>query len=655
MVDPGETSEQAARRELREETGVELGELTSVLEAKSPKDGRPVHIYRASSWSGHAHPAELGTRIAWMSPRALFQQAKLYQPTLRQLRRIGALRPAKKAMTAMSDNTTPIAAESNKRQAARQARMRKRKGLDSKPDGRKPVGNSVHIRADVAPGGSIHVRHHMTNRAFYDGEGVQLSDEAKGAAPKFWNQIATMGAFAGHPAGPFKLDQKAFDEIIGNFKATRNRSIPVDYEHASEQDATSGSIPTSGAPAVGWITELKVEGDGLWGLFDWLEPARSQVREGKYKFLSPAIRFGAKDRVTGKPIGARMTSVALTNVPFLDGMQPLAAKDGGEGAAAPAAGAVIAARGLDSLVHQPHEYMPKVRSALGVHPLTSCSDCMGHLDRLRDCCMKAGPNGLHEGEDLSKYTTPLRDLVQCAPGDSWEMVFDRVEDMIGAAMDDEDGDGPSGAAALRDAAATATTTTTAEDDMTDQAILLREANDKVLAVTTERDTLATQLKDAKTALGAIEARIKELEPKLVQMKEVETQVADLKDTVTKQEEELKGLRTWKSERLESDVKADVEIAFDTYAEARQLKDVDKPHMLAMAKAAPEAFKAMYPFVKESERHLLRRKTPTEPRPIASQARAISLSTRAKEIVAEKAKSGIHITHSDAMILASAEV
>jgi phage I-like protein len=171
----------------------------------------------------------------------------------------------------------------------------------------------------------------MTTRGFWGGEGVRLLDNSADPATPVWIQIAKSGSFAGHVAGPFELNTQIFNEIITNFRATQNRRICVDFEHASEQDATSGSIPTLGAPAQGWIIDLRIQASDLWGLVEWLEPARSYIRQGKYPWVSPAIRFGSRDRVTGKPIGARLSSVALTTQPFLDGMQAVAAKDTASG------------------------------------------------------------------------------------------------------------------------------------------------------------------------------------------------------------------------------------------------------------------------------------------------------------------------------------
>lgn len=162
---------------------------------------------------------------------------------------------------------------------------------------------------------------------------VALDAKAGDSDGPVWNQIAKVGQWSGHPSGPFQLTPAHFAEIVANFKNTTNRKIPVDFEHASEQDPREGSIPTLGAPAQGWIIELDNRGaEGLWGLFEWLEPARGYVKERKYQFFSPTIRFGSRDPVTGVR-GCRMSSGALTNQPFLDGMKPLAAKDIDSGAA----------------------------------------------------------------------------------------------------------------------------------------------------------------------------------------------------------------------------------------------------------------------------------------------------------------------------------
>ncbi len=156
---------------------------------------------------------------------------------------------------------------------------------------------------------------------------VALDSKEHDTDKPVWIQIAKVGQWSGHPAGPFQLSSKDFDEMIRSFRGTTNQMIPIDFEHASEMPAHAGTIPFTGAPAQGWIVDLDNRGaQGLWALVRWLEPARTYIKEGKYRFFSPTIRFNSPDPKTGQR-GCRLSSGALTNQPFLDGMAPLAAKD----------------------------------------------------------------------------------------------------------------------------------------------------------------------------------------------------------------------------------------------------------------------------------------------------------------------------------------
>jgi hypothetical protein len=140
-------------------------------------------------------------------------------------------------------------------------------------------------------------------------------------------QVARPGSFKGHPQGGFVMDGETFAGIIRNFEASKNRRIPVDYEHATEMVSAPGVLQ-HGAPAVGWVTSLSMRGEDLWATVDWVDPAAVEaIRSGRYAYCSPAVVFGAVDPESGASIGARLTSVALTNRPFLDGMEPLTARD----------------------------------------------------------------------------------------------------------------------------------------------------------------------------------------------------------------------------------------------------------------------------------------------------------------------------------------
>lgn len=191
------------------------------------------------------------------------------------------------------------------------------------PAPRAPRRRKTRVVLDHPDHGRIEI-HHM--RAV-ELDVTALAD-ASGPTKRVWIQLAKVGQFAGHSAGPFELNAKVFADIVTNFKTTQNRAVPIDFEHASEADATSGSVPVLGAPAVGWIVDLDNRGEaGLWACVEWGARAAEYIKSGAYRYISPAVRFASRDRVTGKTIGARLTSAGLTNQPFLDGMQPLAASD----------------------------------------------------------------------------------------------------------------------------------------------------------------------------------------------------------------------------------------------------------------------------------------------------------------------------------------
>lgn len=301
------------------------------------------------------------------------------------------------------------------------------------------------------------------------GDLVTMTSAAVPEAGPVWTPIARQGDFQGHSAGPFKMTLGTFNEIIANFRK-HPEELPFDFEHATHADPSSGSIPHSGAPAQGWIKDLKVEDGKLWALVEWGELARDYIKAGKYKYVSPTIAFGAKDRESGKPIGARLLSAALTNLPFLSGLGQVAAKD----------------------MHD-------------------------------------------DGSD------------------------EDAEDNDSAAADHTD----------------------EEDDNMEAAQALKDTEAK-LAVMSDKHALADE--KARTA------------EKIVTAKDAE---------ITTLKAENNGLMAWKTAREEKDQTAEIEVAFETYKDQRKLTDDMRGPMLAMLKAAPDAFRTMYPTVAVGHRHLLR--------------------------------------------------
>ncbi len=167
---------------------------------------------------------------------------------------------------------------------------------------------------------------------------IRLAGEIAGSDAR-WVQVAVEGEFLGYtlPNGQqgFEFTREIFDEVVANIKGHPSFNgtegiVPWDFDHASASPSTSGARPMVGAPSVGWSSDAEVRaGSGgkseLWMLTEFAEPARGYVKSGQYKWASVVLNFSSIDKVTGKPSGALVSSIALTNRPFIEGMEQLVA------------------------------------------------------------------------------------------------------------------------------------------------------------------------------------------------------------------------------------------------------------------------------------------------------------------------------------------
>jgi phage I-like protein len=199
--------------------------------------------------------------------------------------------------------------------------------------------------------------------------------------------MATLDAGAGEAAGKvriplavtgtwvrgsnkFSITPDDLESIVHNFRERQNGEINVDYDHASEMPevAAGGPIPSAGrivgidAPEkLGANSELRIANREsgppfvahtsrsiLWGWFEPTERARTLVMNREYRYISPAIDWGAKNKRTGKPQGATLTSVALTNRPFLEEMPQIRLSDPGYSLVDPTAETTDAPEGAAS-------------------------------------------------------------------------------------------------------------------------------------------------------------------------------------------------------------------------------------------------------------------------------------------------------------------
>lgn len=518
--------------------------------------------------------------------------------------------------------TKPKTYDAAAQRRAKRAEVKKAKAekRDAKAKLRK---RSIKVSADLAPGGSLHVRH-MSLRTYPDSAPILLSDAGEGDAPDaVWIQLAKQGTFAGHPSGKtFKLDATIFGQIVTNFRANLDGRLPIDFEHACEQDPTSGSVPMTGSPAQGWIVDMTIRPDGnLWAKVEWGTLARQYIRGGQYRYISPAIHFQMKDRQSGKQIGAYISSAGLTNQPFLDGMQPLAARlTPGSGEVPEDETTTLAGKVpgsfLEQTLKQPHEYMPGIRACLGLGNVSTHAECSHQVERLRVACSMADPaTGMHEGVDLRvTYLNGMAEAAGLSATASMGDILDEVQDMIDTASER--------AAQLTNrtpaeppAPETTTTTTTTTEDTP----MATPTEAEVTALTNRATKAEGDVVTLTTKLGKLpelEGEVGKLTLKATTLgKVVDDVIALFKssgvafmadetvDAVVKRIlEQNKVLLTAKTERDEADVLADVDRVFEQYGPTglKKLEETAKPALLTQRRESPKSFQSLYPLMKATE-------------------------------------------------------
>lgn len=140
-----------------------------------------------------------------------------------------------------------------------------------------------------------------------------------------WAEIAREGTWSGYEVigsdgSPTKrtvsISSKALDEMVRNFEdesVTNHKRVDIHISHPGSVDYAPG--------AVGWITKLERRGTKLFGLLSFLETFASQIKEGKWAGFSIEALSSAVHPVSGKPIGAYLTGLGVTNRPFIRGME----------------------------------------------------------------------------------------------------------------------------------------------------------------------------------------------------------------------------------------------------------------------------------------------------------------------------------------------
>lgn len=140
-----------------------------------------------------------------------------------------------------------------------------------------------------------------------------------------WFQLAKTGTFFSPVYGKITISPQDLGTMYTNFKTKTPlppTQLPIDYDHLSDEPQK----PEDGK-AAGWVEDLMIRDDGqtLWCRPKWTRRAAEMIANGEYRFVSPFFLTDYLDKQSGKKIGPTLKAVAITNRPFLEGMQPIPA------------------------------------------------------------------------------------------------------------------------------------------------------------------------------------------------------------------------------------------------------------------------------------------------------------------------------------------
>jgi phage I-like protein len=135
--------------------------------------------------------------------------------------------------------------------------------------------------------------------------------------------VALTGHWENGPNGlAFDITEEHIDSVIAEFNAQAT-PVQLDYNHASVR-----GLSAEDGKAAGWIKQLSkvvtAKGAELWAdEVEWTDEASRRIKAGEYAFCSPVLLFNQRRRTDGEKVPARLLNVALTNIPFLDGLTPV--------------------------------------------------------------------------------------------------------------------------------------------------------------------------------------------------------------------------------------------------------------------------------------------------------------------------------------------
>jgi hypothetical protein len=156
---------------------------------------------------------------------------------------------------------------------------------------------------------------------------IALADDDGGSGPAVtWIQVLRVGKFWSPRYRDFSVTKSTLAKMIENYRNFTPKApteLPLDYNHGTNQPDTIEQ-----GKAAGWIKDLELREDDteLWAQVALTSEAADLVRNQEYRYVSATFEFDhvhTDGEQRQKHIGPTLMAAALTNTPFVEGMQPV--------------------------------------------------------------------------------------------------------------------------------------------------------------------------------------------------------------------------------------------------------------------------------------------------------------------------------------------
>lgn len=132
-----------------------------------------------------------------------------------------------------------------------------------------------------------------------------------------WAQVLRTGKFQLGPDRELDITTEMLDQMVENSK--RYNEAPFDFDHLG----TSGKGKAGDGKAAGWAKKWERRGDKLYAFVEWTAEAADLIRKKAYRYVSATFLPKFFDPEAKKDVGPRLLGAAITNYPFVTGMDPL--------------------------------------------------------------------------------------------------------------------------------------------------------------------------------------------------------------------------------------------------------------------------------------------------------------------------------------------